>query len=144
MRKWAWRTCVTASLLLLLATAGMWVRAQYACDGFIREKFVRSDANPHKDWMSVITFRSSVEFTSARALLLGAAIATVTALLAVGVSFIELTPAQPAQPAQSIQSAPGHPPRPGLVGVARPISGVLLALALVTPVAYVLCLAMRG
>jgi hypothetical protein len=38
MWRWAWRILVTISLLLLLATVGMWVRAQWGSDGLGYER----------------------------------------------------------------------------------------------------------
>ena len=70
----------------------------------------------------------TVDFTSGRAALLGAAVGGIVSLFAVGAAFVEQT-----------SSAPGGPTR-----LLRPVFGVLLPLGLIAPVGYLLCLAIRG
>ncbi len=75
-----------------------------------------------------LRLHDTVEFTSGRASFLGAAIGGMVSLFAVGAAFVE-----------QASSAP-----PGASRWLRPVFGVLLPLALLAPVAYLLCLAIRG
>jgi hypothetical protein len=70
----------------------------------------------------------AVSFSELRAIGLGASVAAVTALFAVGVSFIELSSTLPTS---------------RRTGVLRPLFGPLLSLGLMAPVAYLLCLVIR-
>ena len=79
--------------------------------------------------VTLVRLRNSVEFTGQRALLLGAGIALVTALFAVGAAFIAHTATLPS----------GRVAR-----ICRPLAGTMLVLALTSPIAYLLCLALRG
>jgi drug/metabolite transporter (DMT)-like permease len=79
--------------------------------------------------VAVARLHGSVEFNTERSLLLGGALGVVTALFAVGASFIEQTSTLPVD---------------GVARRLRPLFGALLCLALMSPVAYLLCLAIRG
>jgi hypothetical protein len=79
----------------------------------------------------IVTFvrlRDTVEFTGGRAAVLGAAVGAVGGLLSVGVSYITHT-----------AQLPG-----GAAGRLRPLLVGILPLAILAPVAYVLCLAVRA
>ena len=80
--------------------------------------------------VSVARLRDSVEFTGQRAAILGAAVALVAALLAVGAAFMVPAPSDPG-PSRPVRSA-------------RLITPTLVAFALSAPLAYLLCLALRG
>ena len=78
--------------------------------------------------ISYLRLHNSIEFTAGRAAVLGAAVGGVVSLFAVGAAFVEQTSSAPT----------------GSTRFLRPIFGVLLPLSLVAPVAYLLCLAIRG
>jgi hypothetical protein len=79
--------------------------------------------------VTFVQLHNSFEFAGQRAALLGTAIAAVAALFAVGVAFIEHGWApQPSRPLRWLRDLAGPP----------------LCLALTAPVAYLLCLVMRG
>jgi hypothetical protein len=80
--------------------------------------------------VSVARLRDSVEFTGQRAALLGAALAAVTALFAVGAAYARA------------QVPPTEPTR--LMRLLSPLSGPLFVFAFISPLAYLLCLALRG
>ncbi len=71
--------------------------------------------------------RATVEFSAARAAFLGGAVALVVSLFAVGTGFVQRVLAAPQERAARLPA----------------LYGVLLPLALVAPVAYLLCLAIR-
>jgi hypothetical protein len=79
--------------------------------------------------VTLFRLRHSVEFTGQRALLLGAGIALVAALFAVGAAFIAHTATLPS----------GRVAR-----ICRPLASTTLVFALTSPIAYLLCLALRG
>jgi hypothetical protein len=70
-----------------------------------------------------------LEFTQGRALFLGAAIGVLVALFAVGASFIQMATSLPTT---------------GRAVRLQPVFGTLLPIALVSPVAYLLCLAIHA
>jgi hypothetical protein len=70
----------------------------------------------------------AASFSEFRAIGLGASVAAVTALFAVGISFIELSSTLPTS---------------RRTRVLRPLFGPLLCLGLMSPVAYLLCLVIR-
>jgi hypothetical protein len=80
--------------------------------------------------VSVARLRHSVEFTGQRAALLGASLAAVTALFAVGAAYVRL-----ASPSDESTR---------LMRVLAPVSGPLFVFAFMSPLAYLLCLALRG
>jgi hypothetical protein len=71
--------------------------------------------------------RNTVEFTGGRAAFLGAAVGGIVGLFAIGAAFIAQASAAPAGSR-----------------FLRPVFSVLLPIGLVSPVAYLLCLAIRG
>jgi hypothetical protein len=75
-----------------------------------------------------LRLRGSIEFTTGRALLLCAATAAATGLFAIGADFVQHASTVPAGPARRF----------------RPAFAVVIPLALVAPVGYLLCLAIRG
>jgi hypothetical protein len=78
--------------------------------------------------VSVVRLHDTVEFSTGRAALLGAAVGAVGGLLSVGVSFVTHTSGLPTGPARAL----------------RPVIAAVLPLAILAPVAYVLCLAVRA
>lgn len=78
--------------------------------------------------VTLVRLRDTVEFSASRAVLLGAAIGAVVGLLSIGVSYITHT-----------DQLPG-----GVARLLRPILAGILPLAILAPVAYVLCLAVRA
>jgi hypothetical protein len=78
--------------------------------------------------VAYLRLRNTIEFTAGRAAFLGAAVGGIVSLFAVGAAFVEQT-----------SSAPSGPTR-----LLRPIFGILLPIGLISPVAYLLCLAIRG
>ena len=81
--------------------------------------------------VGVARLHHSVEFTGQRAALLGASLALVTAMFAIGAAFVAHRP-------------PAAPPPSRLVRLLEPVWGTLFAFALMSPLAYLLCLALRG
>jgi hypothetical protein len=120
--------------------------------------------------VTMMRLHNSVEFNGQRALLLGAALAVVTALFAVGAAFLEPTdgsdgrdgwdgPGEPIRPGESIgpidataasepaeldPSVPSARPRGRIEPTANLTSATLFVFALMSPLAYLLCLALRG
>ncbi len=76
-----------------------------------------------------LRLHSTVEFTTGRAIFIGAAVAAIVSLFAVGAGFIEQSSSAPAD---------------GAARRLRPAYAVLVPLGLLAPVAYLLCLAIRG
>jgi hypothetical protein len=75
-----------------------------------------------------VRLHNTVEFSGGRSLYLGASIGAIVSLFAVGMAFVEY-----------------GLPRAGRVRtLARPIAGTLIALGLVSPIGYLLCLIIRG
>jgi hypothetical protein len=77
---------------------------------------------------SYLRLHDTVEFTAGRAGFMGGAIGGIVSLFAIGAAFIQQTSSIPTGPRRLL----------------RPVFGVLLPLGLLAPVAYLLCLAIRG
>ncbi|SDI91766.1 hypothetical protein SAMN05444157_0789 [Frankineae bacterium MT45] len=75
-----------------------------------------------------LILRSDIEFQGIRAAFLGFAVGLLVSLLAVGTGFIQLASA----------------PASALVARLRPIYGVLIPICFVSPIGYLLCLAIRS
>ncbi|MEP6598657.1 MAG: hypothetical protein ABJB98_04325 [Actinomycetota bacterium] len=75
-----------------------------------------------------LRLQGTVEFTSSRGALVGTAVGAAASLFAVGAAFIDQATAE----------------SPGRVAALRPVFGAVIPLALSAPVAYLLCLAIRG
>jgi hypothetical protein len=71
---------------------------------------------------------NTVEFTGGRSLYLGASVGAIVSLFAIGMAFVEYS----------------LPPAGRVRTLARPIAGTLVALGLVMPIGYLLCLIIRG
>ncbi len=75
-----------------------------------------------------VRLHGTVEFSAGRSAFLGAAVGAVVSLLAVGIAFVRPSPSAPA----------------GALRHLRPVYAVVIPLALVAPIGYLLCLAVRG
>jgi hypothetical protein len=75
-----------------------------------------------------VRLHNTVEFSGGRSLYLGASIGAIVSLFAVGMAFVEYS----------------LPPAGRIRTLARPIAGTLIALGLVSPIGYLLCLIIRG
>ena len=78
--------------------------------------------------VAYMRLHDTVEFTAGRAGLMGGAIGGIVSLFAIGAAFIQQTSSVPI----------------GVSRLMRPVFGVLVPLGLLAPVAYLLCLAIRG
>jgi hypothetical protein len=108
--------------------------------------------------VTMVRLHNSVEFNGQRALLLGAALAAVTALFAVGAAFLEPGLEPGLQPGvepgvesggsteSSATAEPIEPARPRgrIEPTAQLALSTLFVFALMSPLAYLLCLALRG
>src|SRR5437868_12938366 len=59
--RWTFNTLAAASLLLCLATAGLWVRSYWVCDEFIAQRREASEDDPSFDvrrhWCYFVSYR---------------------------------------------------------------------------------------
>ena len=78
--------------------------------------------------VAYLRLHDTVEFTSGRAGFMGGAIGGIVSLFAIGAAFMQQTSSVPI----------------GVSRLMRPVFGVLVPLGLLAPVAYLLCLAIRG
>jgi hypothetical protein len=85
--------------------------------------------------VTMLRLHNSVEFNGQRALLLGAVLAVITALFAVGAAFLEAT---------DTSDGPAARPPGRLEPAAHLTTATLFVFALMFPLAYLLCLALRG
>jgi hypothetical protein len=96
--------------------------------------------------VTMARLHNSVEFPGQRALLLGAALAVVTALFAVGAAFVRAAVDEAVAagaPDGPDVAAPGVR-RVALGRIARALADPLFVIAFCSPIAYLLCLALRG
>jgi hypothetical protein len=78
--------------------------------------------------LAYLRMRNTAEFTAGRAAFVGAAVAAIVSLFAVGTGFVEQTSSVPDGPASRL----------------RPAFVVLIPIGLLAPLAYLICLAIRG
>lgn len=78
--------------------------------------------------VAYLRLSDTAEFASGRSLILGASVAALVSLFAVGVAFVQH----------------GLPPSGRLAAIARPIAGACVSIGLLAPLGYLLCLIIRA